>query len=143
MSDKQTTGPVGADTASTSGPSVPHNLSPAQIASARATWIGAGLSQEQVRAELARHVGRRAPVVANGPAPAGPTIGGSPEQLAERVRLASVALTYALEYGASPDGIEVLTKSGAMDRAYTLATLANEGARLEGWLKGPKTGSVR
>jgi hypothetical protein len=63
---------------------------------------------------------------------------GGPEALAERVRLATVALTYAMKQGTAPDRIEAILKSGVLDRAYTLGTLANHGARLEGWLAGPK-----
>ncbi len=63
---------------------------------------------------------------------------GGPERLAERVRLAEVALKVAQANGASADTIDAMRRSGVLDDAFTLATLANHGRALEGWLAGPK-----
>jgi hypothetical protein len=63
-------------------------------------------------------------------------IAGSPDAVVERNRLAGVAIKFAIDNGARPETIEALRASGAFDDWYAVATLANHGRALEGWLKG-------
>ena len=61
---------------------------------------------------------------------------GSQEALTERNRLAGVAIKFAVDHGARAATIEALRAAGAFQDWFFVATLANHGRALEGWLKG-------
>lgn len=60
---------------------------------------------------------------------------GSPEAVKETVRLAGVTLATAIRSGHS-NTVEHLLSSGALSDWFTVRSLANHGARIEGWQKG-------